>query len=523
MKTIHFPIVLSVLIAYSMIAVFSLVPSVYAETGDFMVHLNGTQYDIHYKTTNVSVEGVSTHLNSYYDNRLDFDITSSATQDGSMSVSMPNEAVATIFCVPSRAVGDIGKGFDFSISTDKKAGEKFDQTTYINNTSFAFDVPAGSKKVTFYHMFVGMAVADPVQYAGIPGFKVYHQGEQVSLNGIVQDGCNRRLPNSDIMIKPGIPYVGSQKIQADKAGLFYSNFTIPNDTASGRYRMELDGKWENMSGRFYSTLLIEEKNQTNVPYRLEDPRLGTFVISYKLDGGEISNVGVDPISNIMFIDYYASHAGTLYMRIPQDLMAFVGTENDTTMMYSGLRNRVPITEHLDSQGNRVFDLPVTAGHDNVINIQGITYGKNGGYDRQGVIPVKINDTLYPLPYNITHGSFGVTADAAKNALVLRIETSMNGGHLHLVLPRKVIDSTMGGVDKNFVVMDLERNNAMIPQLYNESQTTNNTRTLEMDFGKGETVAYIYGTYMVPEFPFAVPILLAGTISSIVFYRMKFGK
>jgi len=77
----------------------------------------------------------------------------------------------------------------------------------------------------------------------------------------------------------------------------------------------------------------------------------------------------------MFIDYYASHAGTLYMRIPQDLMAFVGTENDTTMMYSGLRNRVPITEHLDSQGNRVFDLPVTAGHDNVINIQGITYGK----------------------------------------------------------------------------------------------------------------------------------------------------
>ncbi|MGI0088000.1 MAG: hypothetical protein ACREBI_08600, partial [Nitrosotalea sp.] len=59
--------------------------------------------------------------------------------------------------------------------------------------------------------------------------------------------------------------------------------------------------------------------------------------------------------------------------------------------------------------------------------------------------------------------------------------------------------------------------------YHESQTSNNTRTLEIDFENGTNVMYIYGTYLVPEFPFAVPVLLIGIASMIVFYKIKIGK
>ena len=518
MKTLH----LAILVIIS-IAILTLIPNAHADTGNSTISVNNTKYEIDYTTTNVSVKEMSAHLNSYYNNKLDFDIIPNPTQNGSMSVYMSNGAVETIFCIPSRAIGDIHNDFDFTVSTDKKYGEEFAQSTNLNGITLTFNIPANSSRVTFYHMFVGMAVADPVQYAGIPDFGVYHQGEKINFTGIVQDGCNRRLSYSNITTHTGIPSVADMATQADKQGIFNVNFTIPDNATSGRYKMEIDGTWGNMSGKIFSTLLVEQNNETNVSYRLEDPRLGTFVIPYHLDGGEISDIGVDPISNILTIRYYASHSGTLEIRIPQDLMAFVGTRNDVTMMYSGLRNSIPITEHLDSQGNRVFDLPVTKGNDNVISIQGITYGSNLGYDRQGVIPIEINGTLYPLPYNITNGAFSVTADTANKALKLRIDTTADGGHLHLVLPRKVIDSTNNGIDKNFVVMYMKKNNMMVQPIYHESQTNNNTRTLEIDFGKGETMMYIYGTYLVPEFPFAIPALLIGIISMIVFYRIRFRK
>lgn len=488
-----------------------------------IIQVNGTQYEIDYKTTNVSVNGVSAHFHSYYDNRLDLYITSSQTQNGSMSISMSNKAAENIFCLTSREVSDIRNSLDFTISTDKIMPEEFSQSTNFNGISLTFDVPAGSKQVAIDHMFVGMAVADPVQFSVIPEFGIYHQGEHLNFAGIVQDGCNRHLSSSDVQIHSGIPSIPNMITRADKNGIFNTNFTIPGNTTSGRYMMELDGIYGNMSGKFFSTLLVERENETNVSYKLYDSRLGTFVIPYHLDSGEVSDIGVDPTSNLLDIRYYASHDAMLKIRIPSELMDFVGTVNDTTMLYSGLRDSVPLIEHLDSQGDRVFTLPVTEGKDNVISIQGINYGRDVGYDRQGVAPVRINDTLYfPVPYNITNGAFDITADPADNALKLRIETTLSGGHLHLVLPRKLMDSVNeNGKDQNFTVQYWKMMDKTAPVVYHESQTTNNTRTLEIDFGNGTSIMYIYGTHVVPEFPFAVPILLTGIMASVIFYGVKF--
>ncbi|HJT10336.1 MAG TPA: hypothetical protein VJ771_06075, partial [Candidatus Nitrosotalea sp.] len=422
-------------------------------------------------------------------------------------------------------IGDIHNDPLFTISTDKKYGEEFSQSTNFNGISLTFDIPAGSKQVAIDHMFVGMAVADPLQFSGIPEFGVYHQGERLNFTGIAQDGCNRRLSSSDIQIHAGIPSVQDTTVQANKVGIFNTNFTIPNNTSSGRYKLELDGTSGNMSGKFFSILLVERDNETNVPYKLDDPRLGTFVMPYHLDGGEISDIGVDPISNLLDIRYYASHDAMLEIHIPSELMDFVGTINDTTTHYSGLRDSVPLIEHLDSQGYRVFTLPLTKGQDNVISIQGITYGKDAGYDRQGVVPVKINDTLYfPVPYNITNGAFDITADPADNALRLRTETTLDGGHLHLVLPRKLIDSVNeNGTVQNFTVQYWKMMDKTTPVVYHESQISNNTRTLDIDFGNGTSVMYVYGTYVVPEFPFAIPVLVIGITSLIVFSGMRIEK
>ncbi|NHI02589.1 hypothetical protein DYY67_0628 [Candidatus Nitrosotalea sp. TS] len=512
---------------FFIIAMFGIISSgidfASADVEKSLIQVNGTQYEIDYKGTNVSVNGISAHFRSYYDNRLDLDITSSQTQNGSMSVSMSNEAAENIFCFASRGIGDIHNFLDFTVSTDKKYGEEFSQSSNFNGISLTFDIPAGAKQVTMDHMFVGMAVADPVQFSGIPEFGIYHQGERLNFTGIVQDGCNRRLSYSDIQIHAGVPSIQDMTTQAGKTGIFNTNFTIPDNASSGRYLMELDGADGNMSGKFFSTLLVEQNNETNVPYNLEDPRLGTFVIPYHLDGGEISYIGVDPISNLLDVRYYASHDTTLKIRIPSELMDFVGTINDTTTLYSGLRDSIPLIDHLDPQGDRVFTLPVTEGKDNVITIQGIHYGKDAGYDRQGVAPVRINDTAYyPVPYNITNGAFDITADPADNALKLRIETTLGDGHLHLVLPRKLIDSINGdGNDQNFTIQYWKMMDKTTPVVYHESQTSNNTRTLEIDFENGTSIMYIYGTYLVPEFPFAVPVLLIGITSLIVFYRVKF--
>jgi predicted secreted protein with PEFG-CTERM motif len=50
---------------------------------------------------------------------------------------------------------------------------------------------------------------------------------------------------------------------------------------------------------------------------------------------------------------------------------------------------------------------------------------------------------------------------------------------------------------------------------------NDTRTWQYDGNKWTFAEH--NTITIPEFPFAVPILLISTISAIVFYRMKLGK
>ena len=143
----------------------------------------------------------------------------------------------------------------------------------------------------------------------------------------------------------------------------------------------------------------------------------------------------------------------------------------------------------------------------------------------GLKPLNIDGKLYPVPYNITGGIIQqFYADSFTKKLTIQVIGGVNGGHLHLQLSRKIMDSIQGGKDARFVVTSEPFEDANKKQLnYVETQTSTETRTLTISFPKDRSTIEITGTMIVPEFPFAMPILLVSITSLIIFYKMKITK
>lgn len=99
-----------------------------------------------------------------------------------------------------------------------------------------------------------------------------------------------------------------------------------------------------------------------------------------------------------------------------------------------------------------------------------------------------------------------------NTLVIDIE-SMRDGTLTITLPRDLVDSKKavdGADDSFFVLVDGEEVE------YMETKTTEDARTLAIDFPGGAGMVEIIGTYVaVPEFGVMAAMILAVAIVSIV--------
>jgi len=133
-----------------------------------------------------------------------------------------------------------------------------------------------------------------------------------------------------------------------------------------------------------------------------------------------------------------------------------------------------------------------------------------------------------VPYNIVGGIIrNFYADPFYKRITVDIIGAHGGGHLHLELPRNILDSIQSGNDSRFLVTDIPIINGLRgdtkPISYTESQTSAQTRTLEIAFPQDRSFVEIKGTQVVPEFPFAIPVFLVSIASLIAFYRMRFGK
>jgi hypothetical protein len=131
--------------------------------------------------------------------------------------------------------------------------------------------------------------------------------------------------------------------------------------------------------------------------------------------------------------------------------------------------------------------------------------------------LKVAGKTYPIEYEITGGSLkSMFVQAANNKLVISIDATEDG-RLVLVLPREVIDSVDGGSDRSYVVAtaDLEAGVGNDNVDIDESDTTDDARTIVIDYKAGTDLIEISGTSVVPEFGPISAIVLAVAIVGII--------
>jgi hypothetical protein len=517
MKTLHLLIiVILVVMGLSSNAAFA----------SSVITVNDTQYEIVFDTVNSTVGSILPHLNSYAVNSLNMNIIGDKQYNGSVTLTLTKDAMANIFCIPKFDVDNYLKNNNsIFVLIDSIREEHLRTSSTDNNVSLTFDVQAGSKNAIITNGFVGMAVEPLVNFKGIPEVNIYRPDQQVIFNGTLVDACNRHLGEEKIYYTIEQLNVTKQ-VMSDTKGKFSINFTIPENTGSGHYKSKIEMYSKDISGAKTIYLIVEKKGESNIPF-LFKTNFGSFEIPYHFDHGEVIDVNQDFIENSLSIEYYATQNGTMEILFPKTLMDLVSGNIGSTTVTSGSLHLARFQEQLDSQNHRIFNIPVFEGK-NFINIWIPKEGVNAVYDNAGLQALVVSDKFYPVPYNITGGIIqNFYADPFYKRITVDTIGANGGGHLHLELPRKMLDSIQNGKDARFLVTDTLIVNGLQgdtkPAHYTESPTNTDTRTLEIDFPQGRSFIEIKGTQIVPEFPVAIPILLVGTVLAIAFYRIKFRK
>jgi predicted secreted protein with PEFG-CTERM motif len=128
----------------------------------------------------------------------------------------------------------------------------------------------------------------------------------------------------------------------------------------------------------------------------------------------------------------------------------------------------------------------------------------------GELAVKGGGEVYCVPFE-SDGVIvtGATVSSATKSLILKIQTEGDGS-VSLAVPREVLDATEDGSDVDFIVLvdDEEAE-------FEEVDSDDSTRMIEIIVPDGASQIEIIGTYAVPEFGTMAAIILAVAIVSII--------
>lgn len=126
----------------------------------------------------------------------------------------------------------------------------------------------------------------------------------------------------------------------------------------------------------------------------------------------------------------------------------------------------------------------------------------------------INVEGFSVGYQITGGSvLSVIPDVDASSLIIEISAT-DDGELIIVLPRALIDSTIGDADDDFfVLVDGE-------EVDFDETKTDSDRTLTISFSVGSEEIEIIGTFVIPEFGTIAALILAVAIISIIAVTAK---
>jgi predicted secreted protein with PEFG-CTERM motif len=128
----------------------------------------------------------------------------------------------------------------------------------------------------------------------------------------------------------------------------------------------------------------------------------------------------------------------------------------------------------------------------------------------GELAVKGGGEVFCVPFDITGAVVtGSSVSSATKSLILKIETESDGS-ISLAIPRDVLDAAEDGSDVDFIVLvdDEEAD-------FEEIDSDDSTRWVDIIFEDGASQIEIIGTYAVPEFGTMAAIILAVAIVSII--------
>jgi len=133
----------------------------------------------------------------------------------------------------------------------------------------------------------------------------------------------------------------------------------------------------------------------------------------------------------------------------------------------------------------------------------------------GELTVKSGTDAYCVPYSASNVKVTkATVSSELSSITLRVSAGSDG-LVTLTIPRDVLDSTSNGGDSDFIVLvDGEEAD------FEEIDSDDATRTLDITFSEGSTQIEIIGTFAVPEFGAMAAIILAVAIVSIIAISAK---
>ena len=129
-----------------------------------------------------------------------------------------------------------------------------------------------------------------------------------------------------------------------------------------------------------------------------------------------------------------------------------------------------------------------------------------------------NGGTFDVEYTINGGVVkDMILEPDNYTLIVLIETP-DEGTISLKLPRESIDAEKpNGQDETFIIL-IDN----IQYLYEETETTTQTRLITINFEEGDSEIEIIGTTVIPEFgTITALILVSGIVVSIGFTKNKF--
>jgi predicted secreted protein with PEFG-CTERM motif len=165
--------------------------------------------------------------------------------------------------------------------------------------------------------------------------------------------------------------------------------------------------------------------------------------------------------------------------------------------------------------NGVYTIRVQYGPQEINNratveLVGETMGEEGVSCSDDELAVKGGSQVFCVPYEASGAVVTrATVSSATTSMVLMIDADSDGS-ISLMIPRDVLDAASDGDDTDFIVLvDGEEAD------FEEIDSDDATRTLDITFSEGSTEIEIIGTYAVPEFGTMAAIILAVAIVSII--------